>query len=380
MKFTTDSTTGGNSQIFDNGTSVGVGTTAPSATAKLDVAGVVNTSTQYNIGGSRVLGVPGTQNLFVGVGAGSNTTGGANTAVGNSALLSNTTGTNNTVIGSGVMPNNTTGSSNTANGDQALRQNTTGNNNTGNGRSALFSNITGNSNTANGVAALANNTTGSVNTAVGDHTLSGNITGNFNTAIGVNADVAGSALTNATAIGANAVVDLSNKIRLGDANITIIEAKVGLTVVSDKTKKENFQNVNPEEVLKKIGNLDLPSWNFIGQDPEMFRHYGPMAQDFFAAFGHDGVGQIGSPTTISTSDIAGIMMIAIKALEKRTQELKAKEARIAALEKETAELRAKQSYFETVAARLDLLELKLNQPIRVKGEATTSDEMARINP
>ena len=46
-----------------------------------------------------------------------------------------------------------------------------------------------------------------------------------------------------------------------------------------------------------------------------------MAQDFFAAFGHDGVGQIGSETTINSGDLAGILMIAVQALEKRTAEL-----------------------------------------------------------
>jgi hypothetical protein len=50
-----------------------------------------------------------------------------------------------------------------------------------------------------------------------------------------------------------------------------------------------------------------------------------------------------------------------------------------ALEKETAEPRAKQFYFETVAARLDALELKLNQPVQVTAETTTSDETARLN-
>jgi hypothetical protein len=29
-----------------------------------------------------------------------------------------------------------------------------------------------------------------------------------------------------------------------------------------------------------------------------------MAQDFYAAFGHDGLGQIGSETTISSGDMA----------------------------------------------------------------------------
>ena len=47
-----------------------------------------------------------------------------------------------------------------------------------------------------------------------------------------------------------------------------------------------------------------------------------MAQDFFASLGHDGVGQIGTETTINSGDIAGILMIAVQALEKRTAELK----------------------------------------------------------
>jgi hypothetical protein len=85
-------------------------------------------------------------------------------------------------------------------------------------------------------------------------------------------------------------------------------------------------------VLGKIRGFELSSWNFIGHDPKQFRHYGPMAQDFFAAFGHDGLGQIGSETTINSGDLAGILMIAVQALEKRTVELKQKEARIAVLE------------------------------------------------
>jgi hypothetical protein len=88
------------------------------------------------------------------------------------------------------------------------------------------------------------------------------------------------------------------------------------------------------------------SWNYIGHDPREFRHYGPMAQDFYGAFGHDEVGTIGTPTTYS-GDIAGILMIAAQALEKRTAEqrqevetLKAEnaslKARLEALEKNMA--------------------------------------------
>ena len=52
------------------------------------------------------------------------------------------------------------------------------------------------------------------------------------------------------------------------------------------------------------------------------RHYGPMAQDFYAAFGNDGVGTIGTPTTINSGDMAGILMIAVQALEKQNGDLK----------------------------------------------------------
>jgi hypothetical protein len=48
-----------------------------------------------------------------------------------------------------------------------------------------------------------------------------------------------------------------------------------------------------------------------------------MAQDFFAAFGHDGVGRFGSETTINSADMAGILMIAVQALEKRSAKTEA---------------------------------------------------------
>ena len=165
-------------------------------------------------------------------------------------------------------------------------------------------------------------------------------------------------LNNATAIGNGAVVNASNKIRLGNNDITVIEGRVAFTFPSDKTKKENFQPVDGEEVLGKIRGFELSSWNFIGHDSKEFRHYGPMAQEFFAAFGHDGVGQIGTETTINSGDMAGILMIAVQALEKRTAELKQKEAQIAAL-----------------AARLEALELRKNPSIRIRAERSLGGDV-----
>ena len=178
------------------------------------------------------------------------------------------------------------------------------------------------------------------NTAGGSGALQNNTTGSANTASGSNADVSAGNLVNATAIGAGSLVNASNKIRLGNAAVTVIEGQVPFTSSSDKTKKENFRPVDGEEVLAKMRGFALTSWNFIGHDPTQFRHYGPMAQDFFAAFGHDDVGQIGTETTINAGDMAGILMSAVQALEKRTAELQQKEAQLAALKAQNARLQA----------------------------------------
>jgi hypothetical protein len=95
--------------------------------------------------------------------------------------------------------------------------------------------------------------------------------------------------------------------------------------------------VDREETLHKLRQLTVGSWNFKGQDPTRFRHYGPTAQEFFAAFGHDDLGTIGSETTITTTDIDGIMLLAIQALEQRTVELQEELTRV---REELAQLQA----------------------------------------
>ncbi|HXF49640.1 MAG TPA: tail fiber domain-containing protein [Verrucomicrobiae bacterium] len=340
-----------------------------------------NTSGFYNTAsGYRALynNTTGSDNTASGVGAlFSNTTGYSNTANGSGALYSNTTGIDNTASGDDALSrntggngntaygvaalnSNTTGGANTASGKEALFNNTIGNHNTASGASALYSNTTGIDNTASGYLALGNNTTGSYNiasgfsalsgntggggnTALGYGALSGNATGNLNTAIGYGANVAISTMTNATAIGANAIVDASDKIRLGNSAVTVLECQVGLTVVSDKNEKENFRPVDGEEVLEKLRKLELSSWNYKGHDPKQFRHYGPMAQDFFAAFGDDGVGKIGTETTLNSGDVAGILMAAVQALGDENAELK---SRMEQLEKKLKELQAEKPQAE----------------------------------
>ena len=65
------------------------------------------------------------------------------------------------------------------------------------------------------------------------------------------------------------------------------------------------------------------------------------------------IGQIGTETTINSADLAGILMVAVQALEKGTAELKQKEAQIAVLASKVEDLTAKYTYLETVTARLE---------------------------
>jgi prefoldin subunit 5 len=73
-------------------------------------------------------------------------------------------------------------------------------------------------------------------------------------------------------------------------------------------------------------------------------------------------------------------MVAVQALEKRTAELKQKEAQIAVLESKVEELRAKQAYFETVAARLEALELRKNHSIQTTAEKSLGEKTADVTP
>jgi trimeric autotransporter adhesin len=312
----------------------------------------------------------GTNSLFL------NTTGNDNTTNGLSCMYLNTTGSDNTAIGFAVLLNNTTASYNSGFGLEALYNNTTGSYNTASGFYAMYTNYTGIQNTASGSLALLNSTTGNFNTGCGFESLLSNTTGSSNTALGYLADVGSGALTNSTVIGANAKVTTSNTIQLGNSSITTLNCKVALTVTSDRTKKENFLPVDGAEVLRKIRGFDLPSWNFIGQDKKTMRHYGPMAQDFYAAFGHDAIGSSGNDTTINSGDLAGITLIAVQELSAEGVTMKEEnsvlKSKNAALEKRVTELEAKnQQQMSDLQARLAKLEQFV--PSAPKAGTTTAD-------
>ena len=105
-----------------------------------------------------------------------------------------------------------------------------------------------------------------------------------------------------------------------------------LSEMSDVNRKENFGMVDGADVLSRLEEVPVTTWNFKDDD---VTHVGPMAQDFYAAFG---VGP--DERHISPLDANGVALAAIQELYRQVQ---AQNARIEALERENAALRAQQN-------------------------------------
>jgi hypothetical protein len=201
-------------------------------------SGAFNTATGSNAMFYNTTGVNNTANGYCALQY--TTIGTDNTAMGTLALRNNLTGSYNTAVGSGALFTNNQ-STNTGIGYRALYKNTTGWGNTASGYAALLNNTTGVSNVGVGDEALFLNTSGGYNMAVGISALASNTTGTLNTAVGDLADVSLGNLSNATAIGAEAIVNASNKVRIGNSIVTVIEGQVPFTTPSDGRFKFDVQ-------------------------------------------------------------------------------------------------------------------------------------------
>ena len=114
------------------------------------------------------------------------------------------------------------------------------------------------------------------------------------------------------------------------------------TNASDRDAKANVTPVNGGEVLARLGEIPITTWNYEGQDP-FIRHIGPMAQDFYAAFG---VGE--DDRHISTVDADGVALAAIQGLYQLVQE---QAAQIVLLQQQNAELEARLAVLEGTMQR-----------------------------
>jgi len=161
----------------------------------------------------------------------------------------------------------------------------------------------------------------------------------------------------------------------GTANRTGIRADHGANAwssICDKNKKENFQILDNEEILEKLTSVQYQSWNYKGQDPAYFRHYGIMAQDFFRLFGQDEYGTIGNDTLVNAIDMMGIAMSGIKGLSIRTVKLND----IASLIQDQVEIQNKKlaefsEENQMLRQRVADLEEQVNQLDQLKSEINT---------
>jgi hypothetical protein len=100
--------------------------------------------------------------------------------------------------------------------------------------------------------------------------------------------------------------------------------------VSDRHAKANLGSVDPADMLERVRNLPISTWNYTSDEPSV-RHIGPMAQDFAAAFG---VGD--DDRHIHIIDGQGVALAAIQGLLREVEALRDENAalatRLAALE------------------------------------------------
>jgi trimeric autotransporter adhesin len=107
--------------------------------------------------------------------------------------------------------------------------------------------------------------------------------------------------------------------------------------LSDRDAKTNFAPLDDASILEKVSTLPIGAWRY--KSEAGVRHLGPMAQDFFAAFG------VGADDRHITSiDEDGVALAAIKALDaklaRKDSDNRQLQGRIARLESGFAALEA----------------------------------------
>jgi len=120
--------------------------------------------------------------------------------------------------------------------------------------------------------------------------------------------------------------------------------------LSDRNAKTDILPVNSLHVLDELMGVPINTWQYKGQSDSV-QHIGPMAQDFYAAFG---MGE--DAHYIGTVDADGVALAAIQGLYQVVQE---KDTRISALEAQNAD---QQNRLDALEARLTNLENNNDRP------------------
>lgn len=303
----------------------------------------------------------GQGNAAVGYAAlGGNLTGGYNVAFGYNAMQGNKEGAYNVATGGYSMLANNTGYYNVATGYAAMTYNVSGHHNVAVGSGALYTNSGGNENTAIGNFALGNSL-GDRNTALGFQSLTSNTVGTYNTAVGAFANVGAGNLTNATAIGYGATVTASNKVRIGNSAVTVIEGQVPFTTPSDGRFKFNIEeNVKGLDFIMRLRPVtyqfdvkrfdDHDTMNNDNLQESMYsealnlRRTGFIAQEVEkaaqeAGFQFSGLTKPSSPDGYYSLSYESFVVPLVKGMQEQQQQIKQQQAQLDELKKENEELR-----------------------------------------
>jgi trimeric autotransporter adhesin len=141
------------------------------------------------------------------------------------------------------------------------------------------------------------------------------------------------------------------------AGVYMRHGQSGWSNYCDRNMKENFEPVDGELLLTKIRNIPITKWNYKKTNVND-KYIGPMAQDFYAAFHLGGTDSLG----INSICIDGVNMAGIKALEKRTSEMKTV---IQSLIDENKKLREELSSIKKVSNELLELKEELQEQLKV---------------
>ncbi|HEU4509917.1 MAG TPA: tail fiber domain-containing protein, partial [Pyrinomonadaceae bacterium] len=114
---------------------------------------------------------------------------------------------------------------------------------------------------------------------------------------------------------------------------------------SSRATKENFLAVSGADVLSRLKDIEVSTWNYISEGRKV-RHMGPMAEDFFKAF------QLGTGNTaIGVQDLTGVSLAAIKELDQRTTELRQKTAEVEQLREQVNQLERRLATLEQLLTK-----------------------------
>src|SRR3989440_2417327 len=340
----------------NGGGSVSITTGGGSASCgSLCTADIFDATTQYNIGGNRMLSAPGGRNLFIGHLAG--------------GIPADPSATNNTFVGPSAGSSNETGSGNTYIGTYTGSSSKNGVQNVYIGYSAggTFTDGGGIANVFVGTGAGQRTNLGGSNTFLGSGAGGTQITGNSNTALGAGATPGTSNLSFATAVGAGAVVNSSNTVVLGRSADTVIVPGT-FSNPSDARLKTGITNLHYG--LSEVMRLRPVTWTWKDR-PGGKTGLGLIAQDVKPVL-PELVEQGTDKDHMLSMNYIGLLPIVIKAIQEQ-------QANVTGLSNEIAALRMSNTNSVNKAAVFTLVEssgrtniCNGNVTTDAKGEATVA--------